>query len=224
VPYLGFRHITGVKKWDYFARSRYVARLITSGRPLAEIEEAIGDSSSAARKLYQTHIVYTQITENLGVDDKEIRARLSLLEVALGQQPIKQFLGVARKLPTAPQNQVVPDDHLDNLAEVVSWIFGNKSKGESPVIRDSREISRLLAPVLDDPEALEYLRLNRNLEEAYERSGGEAQYLHKQILQARKAVERALGIAPLHQGDQDAIAELDRLQTLLSALSDLLKF
>lgn len=50
VPYLGFRHITGVKKWEPFAKARYVAGLINSGTPIAEIEESIGDEARTVKK------------------------------------------------------------------------------------------------------------------------------------------------------------------------------
>ncbi len=130
VPYLGFRHITGVKKWDPYSKARYVAQLIEAGRPISQIEDSIGDSERTVKKLYQAYVLLSQIKEELDIDDKEIRANFSLLEVALGQQPIKTFLGVSKPLPTGKIDRVVPENKLENLSDIISWVFGNRDRGE----------------------------------------------------------------------------------------------
>jgi hypothetical protein len=218
VPYLGFRHITGVKTWEPYAKARYVADLIAQGRPIADIEQTIGDSASTVKKLYQAYVLFKQIIDELGADPKEIRSGFSLLEVLLGQQAIKEFLGVARKLPTGPIERVVPSTGLDDLRDVVSWVFGNRSQGLSRIISDSRQIPQRLAPIVADPEALAHLRQSRDLEGAYERSGGEREYLIRQLTLARRALERALGVAPLHTDDETLITHARDLATLLESL------
>jgi len=218
VPYLGFRHITGVKTWDTYAKARYVANLIDEGRKISEIEEAIGDSGRAVRKLYQAFVVHRQIRDDLDIEDKEVRQNFSLLEVALGQQPIKALLGIPRQLPSGRTESVVSDRKLSQLRELVSWIFGDTKRGVSRIISDSRQIPQRLAPVVADDESLQYLRKTRDLEGAYERSGGERQFLLRQLSSASRAVERALGIMPLYRKSEDVVAEIGRLETLVGAL------
>lgn len=142
VPYLGFRHITGIKTWDPFAKARYVAQLIDSGRAMEEVEEAIGDSARTVKKLYQTYIVHRQVQSDLAMDTTPIRKRFSLLEVALSQQPIKRFLGISRELPSTQTDEIVPDNRLPALREIVSWIYGDPENGQDAIISDSRQISR----------------------------------------------------------------------------------
>jgi hypothetical protein len=219
VPYLGFRHITGVKRWEPYAKSRYIAGLIDTGVSISQIEESIGDEARTVKKLYQCYLVYQQIEHDLSMDIKEVRSNFSLLEVTLGQQPLKDLLGVPKALPTERRESVIPAARLPALREVVSWVYGDPTAGELRVISDSREISKRLAPVVANDEAREYLRRTRDLEGAYERTGGERQYYLKQVIAAGRAVERALGVASLYKGDAEIVSQVDRLATLVEALT-----
>jgi hypothetical protein len=218
VPYLGFRHITGVKTWEPFAKARYVSELINSGLAISQIEQSIGDSARTVKKLYQTYIVYGQIATDLDIEPKEIRENFSLLEVALGQQAIKEFLGVPRELPKKALDAIVPKERLERLRELVSWVFGDSATGKMRVISESRQIPSRLAPVIADEEAYQYLQTTRDLEGAYERSGGERQYVVKQLIAAGRSVERALGVISLYKGDPEIVGQVERLDTLIGAL------
>ncbi len=218
VPYLGLRHITGIKTWDTFAKARYVSRLIEAGHSIAEVEEVIGDSAGTVKKLYQAFVTYRQITSDLQMEGKPVETNFSFLEVTLAQQAIKQYLGIGRVLPTHPIQEVVPNNKLENLREVVSWVFGDPQEGCERVITDSREIGRVLAPVVADTEALAYLQAHRDLHGAYEYSGGEQQSLLRQFQAARRAVQRVLEILPLDANDPEVKAERERLKTIVDAL------
>lgn len=150
------------------------------------------------------------------MDTKEVRENFSLLEVSLGQVAIKEFLGIPRKLPEAKTEVVVPTKHIQRLRELISWVYGDGK--ELRVISDSRQISKRLAPVIASDDAREYLRKTRDVEGAYERSGGERDYYMKQLSAASRAIERALGIAALFKKDGEIISQINRLQTLVEAL------
>ncbi|WP_100809624.1 ParB N-terminal domain-containing protein [Microbacterium sp. BR1] len=79
-PFLGFRHITGAKKWAPFQKARFIAQLIDAGRSLDEVEDLIGDNSQTVKKLYQDYIVFNQIKTELDMPERPIRDRFSLLE------------------------------------------------------------------------------------------------------------------------------------------------
>jgi len=223
VPYLGFRHITGAKKWEPHAKARYVALLVRAGQPLSEIENAIGDGAKAVKKLYQAFVIFEQIRDELEEDVSNIRESFSLLEVVLGQQAIKVHLGVSRHLPEGQIERVVDDGHLEALREVVHWVFGSRKGGLKPVIADSREISKRLAPVIGNPESLAYLRETRDLEAAFDRTGGEREYFIKQLSNARRAAERALAVAPQFKGDALLANEAERLSKVADAVQDVLR-
>lgn len=223
VPYLGFRHITGVKTWDPYAKARYIAQLIDTGRQIADIEQGIGDSAGTVKKLYQSLVVYNQAIEDLQHPAKDLRNSFSLLELTLSQQPIKRFLGLPRELPKQKVDRVVDDKHLPALGEVLSWVFGNSDAGTLKVITDSRQITGKLAPVIASAESLDYLRQHRDLEGAYERSGGERAFFLKSITSAHRSAQRALGVAPQFRGDAEALTETAKLKQTVDALEKLLQ-
>jgi hypothetical protein len=223
LAYLGFRHITGIKRWEPFQRSRYVAHLFESGQSLENIEESIGDIANTARRLYRSYVVFQQIANELHMDARPVQDSFSLLEVLLGQQSVKGFLGMSQRLPSVRVERIVPEDHLGQLGELVSWVFGDPARGESRIITDSRQINQRLGPVLADSDALVYLRQTRDLEAAYERSGGERAYLLRQLTNASRAIERAVGLAPLYNRDRDVRLAAERLQKLLDGMAALLE-
>lgn len=218
VPYLGFRHITGVKSWEPFAKARYVASLVDAGRSISEIEQTVGDSAHTVRKLYQSFVVFSQIKNEVEMDVSEIKEKFSLLEVVLGQQPIKAFLGMPKRLPEGKIEEVVPSGKLDALREITGYVFGDKKQGLSSILSDSRVIGQRLAPVISDEDALAYLRKTRDLEGAYERSGGEKKYLLKQLTSAFRSIERALGVVPLYKTDSEVKSEVGRILLLIESL------
>ena len=218
VPYLGFRHITGIKKWDYFQKARYIARLVEAGQTLEAIEDQIGDSASTVKKLYQIFVVHRQLENDLGMDTREVRENFSLLEVALSQRALKTFLGMPSRLPTEATESIIDTPDLPKLRELVSWIYGDPQRGQERVIRDSRKIAERLAPVIANEKALAHLRETRDLEAAYEYSDGERNYLARQLQTADRAVERALGVAHLFIGDEEIRTRFASLKKRVDAL------
>ncbi|KQR08543.1 hypothetical protein ASF78_20050 [Cellulomonas sp. Leaf334] len=215
-PFLGFRHITGAKKWAPFQKARFVAQLIESGRSLDQVEDLIGDTTQTVKKLYQDFIVFQQMTRDVGIPDKPIRDRFSLLEVTLGQRPIKEFLGLPRRLPSATVEELVPNDKLDALEDVARWVFGTTDR--APVIIDSRAIANRLAPVLASEEATAHLRRTNDLEGAYEYSAGEKEYLLGKINSAERALREVSGIVAVYTDDPEVRAGLERIRQLSDGL------
>ena len=74
-------------------------------------------------------------------------------------------------------------------------------KDKTAILTDSRKISSRLAPVLSYQESTEYLLKYENLEDAYERSGGEKDYLIKKINDATRNLRSALSIAYRYRED-----------------------
>jgi hypothetical protein len=118
---------------------------------------------------------------------------------------------------------VVDALHLEALREVIHWVFGVKKGGVKPVIADSREIPKLLAPVIGNPESLAHLRETRDLHAAFDRTGGEREYLLKQLSNAKRAAERALGVSPQFKGDAPLLAEAERLVKVVEAVKGILQ-
>lgn len=218
LPFLGFRHITGAKKWAPFQRARFVSQLVDAGQSLEFIQEIIGDTkTSVTKKLYQEYVVFAQLRDELDFPVAAVRERFSLLEVMLGQRPIKRYLGMPAGLPreriTAP---LVPDERIEALLEVTTWVFGDGDR--QPVVGESRDINRLLAPVIANDEAREYLQRTNDLEGAYDRTDGEQKFLLRKLAGLERSLQDVAGLLPLYAG-QDVMKEaVDRVVTIATSL------
>jgi hypothetical protein len=214
VPYLGFRHITGARRWGPFQKARFIARLVDEEYELDDIEDIVGDDTRVVKRLYQEFVVFRQ-AEELDFPVRRVRRRFSLLEVMLSQRPIKTFLLIPHRLPSGPVDRVVPENREDELLEVLGWVFGEN--GRKAVITDSREIPAL-ARVVENEEALDVLRRTDDLDSATEMLGGEAQYLIRRLGTAERASRDAASLIALYADDQDVVEAVKRLFSIVEGL------
>ncbi|MFI5057036.1 MAG: hypothetical protein ACHQLQ_02535 [Candidatus Acidiferrales bacterium] len=209
LPYLGVRHITGNKKWDSYAKARYIADMIREGHPVEDIEEQVGDRGQGVRKNAIAYHMLREAKEHLDWDIGRAKEDFSLILLAIGQRNIKFYLGWSKAIPNVEQLKTlaleeinlespVPESHLQNLRDLLSWLYGEGGK-VLPVIHESRDITNFLSSVVASPSAVKYLRETRNLREAYELTDGEEVMLQKQLRMANTKLEKALGVAHRHK-------------------------
>jgi len=196
IPYLGVRHIIGIRKWNPYAKARYLAKMIESGSSVAEVQERIGDTQNAVLKSYVSYRLLEQAKDELDYNPTKATQDFSLLMVVLNQQRIKQFIGLPRRLTDVNFETPVPEDKLDNLKDVLTWVFGDGKK--QAAISDSRQIP-MLGHVVANAEAAVYLKHTNNLFEAYDRTSGEEEILLKKLVDANRNLEFSLGIAHRHK-------------------------
>lgn len=72
--------------------------------------------------------------------------------------------------------------------------------------------------MVSDPASLEHLKRTRDLEGAYQRSGGDLKYFSRQVALASAAVERALGVLPVVKGQTGVSESIARLGKLVDSL------
>lgn len=224
-PYLGVRHITGVLKWEAYAKARYIASRIEDelqkGKSIEssiqEVQRKVADRSDLIKKQYMAYKLFEQARDDISFDVDTIMNRFSLITVALNYPSIRDFIGVASYKEVKFNKPLVPKNKLEKLDTLFTWIFG-KGKDKPPILTDSRKIQGQLSYILADKDATEYLLQYGNLEEAYERSGGEVEYIKKKISTAKRAVTSALQYAYKHKGDKEIIA---LLKELLAAAEEL---
>lgn len=175
IAYLGVRHIIGVKKWDAYAKARYIASMKEEfGLTLDEIQNSVGDTSNSARKTYASYRLIEVIQgEYEQYDTSKAKDNFSYLMLALGQGPIKEFLGLPKQWNSIDFENPISKDKMENTFYLFSWLFG-EGKEKQKVVDESRDITGKLTGVLRDKIATEYLKEFRDLNEAYERCGGES--------------------------------------------------
>jgi len=207
VPYLGVRHIVGIQKWDSYARARYIDKMVKGGRSMSDIQDEIGDRQNSARKYYLCYRLVEQVENEFDFDTKKVKSDFSLLMLATGQGNIKRLLGLPVGIANVNLESPVGKNNLENLKKLMSWLFGDGKV--SPVIRESRDITRYLTHVVASEEALKYLERTRDLYGAYDLSDGEEQLVLRYLANANKKLEKVLGLIHRHK-TPDVITEVEK--------------
>jgi hypothetical protein len=176
LPYLGVRHISGIKKWEPYAKARYVAKMVEQGFTIDDIQKQVGDRNNSARKIYLCYQLIELAKYEFDLNTEKAENFFSYLLLASGQGSIKDYLGIEKRLQDIDLVNPIPRDRMQNLKNIFSWLFG-EGKEKLPVIKESRDITDKLSPVLRNSSATEYLLNTRDLSEAYERSDGEQDLL-----------------------------------------------
>lgn len=209
LPYLGVRHITGNKKWDSYAKARYIAAMLDQGHTVDDIEREVGDRSQGVLKNAVSYKILQQARTELDWDISRAKEDFSYILLAIGQRNIKLFLGWTKPagntdqikvlpLDEVPLEAPIPDTHLQNLRDFLSWIYGEDSK-VLPVIKESRDITSYLAHVVASSKAVEYLRRTRDLREAYDLTDGEEAMVRNLLGTANTKLEKVLGVIHRHK-------------------------
>jgi hypothetical protein len=220
LPYLGVRHISGIKKWEPYARARYIANMVEQGFTVNQIQQQVGDRSNSALKIYLCYQLIEQVKNEFDIDIEQAENNFSYLMLAVGQGAVKDFLGIPKKLQDINLEGPVPPDKLISLQNLFSWLFG-EGKERRAVIDESRDITSKLAPVLRVPESIAYLIRTRNLNDAYERSDGEEQMLIKNLNKATQSLEKSLSLVARYKTEQ-VKGEISRIKSALSSVETLL--
>lgn len=214
IAYLGARHIIGVKKWDAYAKARYIASMKEDyGLSIDEIQKTVGDTSNSARKTYACYkLIEVVQSEHEHYDTAKAKENFSYLMLALGQGAVKEFLGLPKMWSSVDVDNPVASDKQGNLYFLFSWLFG-ENKEKSQVVGESRDITGKLTSILRDPEATEYLKQFRDLNEAYERCGGESLLLIKYLKRANRDLSRAMPLVTKYYNDEVrvVIEDCDRI-------------
>ncbi len=173
LQYLGFRHISGVQRWDPLAKARYLETLFDriSGEPqqrYISVAREIGSTSTTVRRNLDALAAYKIIEDMDFYDIAEIEEenfQFGTFYTAVSNADIANFIGTRDNgTPRHPITDldVVDDDHLE---ELVKYMFERDSRGTTK-LGESRNISKLGA-ALTNPGSLQALRLGQSLEVAY---------------------------------------------------------
>lgn len=225
--YLGVRHIAGLLKWEAFAQAAYTADIIeneiTKGNNITaaikQVQKVVGDRSDKLRKQYVTYKLFLEARDNLGFDVKPIINKFSLLTVAYNSASIREYIGVESYAKVDLENELVDSSKYDKFNNILTWIYGNKSTNEQPVLTDSRKITNTLSHIVKEPEAIDFLVKFKDLDGAYERTGGEREYLSKKLTSASRSIQTSLKFAYKFKKDnEDLLKQVEELEELIEAL------
>ena len=194
--YLGFKHVNGPAKWGSYAKAQYIADVHRKySVPLDEIARQIGDTHNTVRRLYRGLMVIEQ-AERVGAFDRDDRWRghFAFSHLYTGLQShhgISEFIGLR---PAADEEEEpVPRHKVDQLRELLVWMYGSRRDKKEPVIRSQNPHLRQLDAVVGDMEALAALRRGAELSIAYEISRPSSNVFEEALMAAKQHLEKARG-------------------------------
>ncbi len=171
LSYLGVRHIASAQQWDSFAKAVWIARVVReTDLDTNAIAEMIGDQHQTVTRLLQGYYFIQQLIGK-GLFRPEDSARsgrgsnirypFSWVYTVLGYRSVRDYLALDDDAKNA---KPVPDDRLDDAGFLVTALFGNRAKGRSSALTDSRQLGDLAAAVSDSAK-VELLRSGKTLNE-----------------------------------------------------------
>lgn len=191
MPYLGYRHITGVKQWDPLAKARYIKQMFditpetaTNEYRYKEVAKTIGSRADFIRRSLIGLEVYDLIESNdfydvEGLDESSIQ--FSVLSTALADTEIYSYVN----------NGSFIDEKVRNLTR---WLFFRDEDG-STVVGESRNL-RMLSNVLSDDKATKAIESGASLDYAYRLTSGSTREFLESLYAAESALQGAASLLP----------------------------
>jgi hypothetical protein len=220
--FIGFKHINGPHRWDALAKARFAADWFTkekdSGVTLQDIAHRLGDRHDTVKRLVNGIFVLDQAKKKkiFDIADRSPgRAfAFSHLYTALTRTGFQDFLGLPsdwrREDPTP---NPVPKDHLDNLRQVLVWLYGSKADSIAPVITSQNPHIKMLDEILQKPIARKTMLARNKLSEAYTLVNTPSVQFETALLNAYQNAEDALSkISGYTEDDPSLVQAADSLR------------
>lgn len=201
LPYLGFRHITGVRQWEPLAKARYMKQMFdlnTNPNPedkYFEVGRAIGSRRDNIKRNLTALAVYRIIESNgfyniQDLDEESIK--FAVLSTAIADEKIAKFIGSINENGEDNHPIVAPGSLIkENIKDLTEWLYKKNEKGETKV-GESRNL-RELSHVIDTPIALKALRDGSTLNYAYRLTKGTNEDFIALLYEAEDILSRAAG-------------------------------
>jgi len=217
LPYLGFRHITGVKQWEPLAKARYIEQLFNLTNSIdspkirySNVARAIGSRRDHIKRNLDALAVYKVIEERdfyeiEGLTEESIK--FAVLSTAIADDKIGSFIGVSKKDKdgnVSSQDPIVKSNILKEkeIAELTNWLYKKDEKSNKTRVGESRNL-RELAAVVDSPRALEAFRRGSPLKIAYQQTSNVIEDFIELLYQAESSLtEAASMVATVDYNDE----------------------
>lgn len=220
---LGFRHITGTKKWGPLSKARFINDLIQSKGKKADfinISREVGSRSDTVRNNYTAYRLFLQARDEFRIDTELLEKSFGVWYTALNNTNIREYIGLKREKSIGRLKSPLTKKYTKELRDVIGYIHGeNDAKA---VISDSRQLSRL-GDVLTSKDGLSALQKTRDLDIAWRASGGEERTLLINLETASFHLDEALKSAHRHQDSPNVVALIKKCEGTIIRLIQSLK-
>jgi hypothetical protein len=184
----------------------------------AQVSSMIGLPKTTVNDLYREQAIAAQ-AKAIGIDTGNVESSFSLLTVAMRNSKLREHVGAPVSSQLKPGSNPIPDDKVDELKEILVFIFGSDEK--EPVISDSRQITSL-ANVVANPAGLQALRDGKSLEEAKQKiaAGGQSpqERLMNRLTTGKNALIAAGEDISVFNGEAAIKTIVDEIESALETL------
>lgn len=224
LPYLGFRHITGIKQWEPLAKARYIEQLFaftvsdkTPKDRYLEVARAIGSRRDHIKRNLDALAVYKEMKAKdfYNIEDlNDESLKFSVLSTALADERIGVFVGTT-KINNEGENEstdpiVAPAQiKKPEVEEITRWLFERDSKGKTKV-GESRNI-RLLSAVVGSARSLAAMRSGSPLKIAYQLTSDLTKDFGELLYQAEASLSEAASMVATVTYQDDAYQTARRI-------------
>jgi hypothetical protein len=222
--YVGFKHVNGPKQWDALSKAEYIAWVHNEvGISLDDIARQIGDRHSTVARLYNG-LMALQEVEASGLWNRDRRTHrrffFSHLYTALDYPGFQSYLGIDTSRGTTSDTPI-PEDKIPELAEVCTWLFGDKEKDVPPRIVSQNPDLRILDEAIQDGNGVDALRRGLPLSVALDISRGDERILRENLVSAKASLQTAKArLVTGYSGERAARSNAEDIFALAESILD----
>ena len=229
-PFIGFKHINGAAKWESYAKAKFAADWYRDGDvSLADIAAHIGDKHDTIKRMVNAIYVLEQAAKAdiFHIEDKATpRFNFSHLYTALSRAPYMEFLGLkAAWSRFDPNPDPIPEDKLDQLREILKWLYGSQEEDVPPVVQSQNPDIKELGEVLTSEEGLTVLRSEkRSLSEAHASAQPPTRKFSEALVKSRREVREAFNnLRGFDERDRALVGIAEEISETAQALHERMK-
>jgi hypothetical protein len=207
--FIGFKHINGAFKWDSFAKAKYAEEWLSDDprASVKDVSERLGDSHNTVLRLVNGYRVLRQ-AERLGFSTQDITAprgfSFSHLYTALPSPAVREFLGIPGETSDLLPQNPVPEDHRDNLVQYLTWLYGQKGRGNNVILSQNPDLGKL-TKVLSNRSATRMLQTTNKLPEAFDMVEDKGKAFEAAIFNLLNAARTAAAQVGKYDGDPELL-------------------
>jgi hypothetical protein len=207
--FIGFKHINGAFKWDSFAKAKYAEEWLADdpSASVKDVSERLGDSHNTVLRLVNGYRVLRQ-AERLGFSTQAVTAprgfSFSHLYTALPSPAVRNFLGINAQANDLFAQSPVPEDHHDNLMEYLTWLYGQKGRGNSIITSQNPDLGKL-TKVLSNRSATRMLQSSNKLPEAFDMVEDKGKAFEAAIFNLLRVARDAAAQVGKYDGDPELL-------------------
>jgi hypothetical protein len=216
-PLLGFRHISGIEPWEAWAKARFVAHQIEVKRhTFPKVAMMVGEKDSEIRSMYRNYRVAIDAEGTFGVSAEGVKNQFGYFSRAMNSPELRKHMGVQAAADVRVGKRVLAKSKRKQVAEVFSWLFGDKEHTRAIESRQVTELGKVVA----SPDALAVFRETRNIEEAMLASGGTKERLLRNLHLAGQRLLRAEQDIAKFRKNAEVRGAIDSCEAVLNRLRE----